>query len=309
MTGTVQRLVAPPTPADVLLRVREAFDGFSPEVRRAARWLTDHSTEVALLSMRQQAKSAGVSAPTMVRLARALGYTDYASLRRPFQDAMSGGHAGFSRRASALQAAPTSSRVAGLAFEIIGVQIDDIESIQTLNAPDRIEAAVKAIARAKRVGFLGVRASFGIAYYFRYGYNMIATNGVLFDGLGGTLLDQAETLERGDVLVAISQAPYSTPTVDALEAAKRREVTVVALTDSDLSPLARGAAHVLRFRTESMSFFPSMIAPLALVELLLARLAGRGGSKVIDRLAQVERRLVDSNAYWPEAGRIGGARA
>ena len=57
-------------------------------------------------------------------------------------------------------------------------------------------------------------------------------------------------------------------------------VTIIALTDSAISPLARRAKHTLLFRTESVSFIPSMIAPLALVELLLAQLAARGGKSV-----------------------------
>jgi DNA-binding MurR/RpiR family transcriptional regulator len=311
MTAAVASAVAIPAlpprgPAAVLRRVEQAFDTLSPEVRRAARWIADHSTEVALLSMRQQARNAGVSAPTMVRLARALGFADYASLRRPFQDAMAGGQARFGRRASALQSSSAATRMDRLAREFVAAQVDDIQSVQTLNTPAQIDAVVRAIARARRVGFLGVRASFSIAYNFRYAYNLIATNGVLFDGLGGILLDQVEALTRGDTLVAISQSPYSAPTVLALDAARRRDVTVVALSDSELSPLARRAAHTLLFRTESLSFFPSMIAPLALVELLLARLAARGGRAVLDRLAEVERRLAASRAYWPEDGR--GAR-
>jgi hypothetical protein len=50
-----------------------------------------------------------------------------------------------------------------------------------------------------------------------------------------------------------------------------------------------------------------MIAPLALVELLLARLAALGGRKVLARLAEVETRLAESRAYWPERAR--GVRA
>lgn len=291
----------------MLRQISDAFDAFPPEVRRAARWLTDHANDVALLSMRAQARNAGVSAPTMVRLARALGFADYASLRRPFQEAITGGPGPFRRRASELQSAPAATRIGRLAREIAGAQIADLQSVQALNTPAQIDATVKAIARARRVGFLGVRASFSIAYYFRYAYNLIATNGVLFDGLGGILLDQAEALDHRDALIAISQTPYSAPTVLALDAARRRGVTLIALTDSAVSPLARGAAHVLLFRTESLSFFPSMIGPLGLVELLLARLAGRGGRAVLDRLAEVEQRLAASHAYWPEDGR--GARA
>ncbi|MEP6679323.1 MAG: MurR/RpiR family transcriptional regulator [Betaproteobacteria bacterium] len=253
--------------------------------------------------MRQQARNAGVSAPTMVRLARALGCDDYASLRRPFQDAIASGGARFGRRASALQSAPAGAGIGRLARKIGAAQADDLQSVQALNAPVQIEAVVKAIAGARRVGFLGVRSSFSIAYNFHYAYNLIAANGILFDGLGGTLLDQVEALGAGDALVAISQSPYSKPTVLALDAARRHDVIIVALTDSALSPLTRRATHTLVFRTESMSFLPSMIAPLALVELLLARLAARGGRKVLRRLADAERRLAASEAYWPDTVR------
>lgn len=294
---------------DVLGRLRAGFDAFTPELKRAAQWIADHPSETGLWSMRQQARSAGVSAPTMVRLARALGFADYASLRRPFQEALTGRPIGYGARASALQAAPQARRIERLAREIAASQIADVESVLALNPADKLEAAVGAIAAAKRVGFLGVRAPFGIAFQFRYAYNLIARNGVLFDGVGGTVHDQVDALGPGDVLVAISQAPYSTPTVEAVTTARARGVTVVALTDSALSPLARSAAHFLLFRVDSISFFPSMIAPLALVELLVAWLAAKGGKTVLKRLSEVDARLAAQRAYWDQRPRNSGERA
>jgi len=58
------------------------------------------------------------------------------------------------------------------------------------------------------------------------------------------------------------------------------------------------ATHVLLFRADSISFFSSMIAPLALVELLIAWLAAKGGKAVLRRLADVEARLAAQRAYW-----------
>ncbi|TMG86135.1 MAG: MurR/RpiR family transcriptional regulator [Betaproteobacteria bacterium] len=289
--------------SDVLNRLRVGFDALTPELRRAAQWIADHPNETGLWSMRQQARSAEVSAPTMVRLARALGFADYASLRRPFQEALTGRSIEYGRRASALQAAPQASRIERLAREIAVSQIADVESVLALNSPERLESAVGAIAAAKRVGFLGVRASFGIAFQFRYAYNLIARNGVLFDGVGGTVHDQVDALGPDDVLIAISQSPYSAPTVEAVVTASKRRVTVVALTDSVVSPLARNAAHFLLFRADSISFFPSMIAPLALVELLVAWLAAKGGKTVLKRLAEVDARLAAQRAYWNHSPR------
>jgi len=292
-----------PAASDVVARLRAGFDALTPELRRAATWVADHPSETGLWSMRQQARSAGVSAPTMVRLARALGFADYASLRRPFQQALAGRVVDYGRRASALQAAPQARRIERLAREIAASQIAAVESVLTLNSPEKLETAVGAIAAAKRVGFLGVRAPFGIAFQFRYAYNLIARNGVLFDGIGGTVHDQVDALVPGDVLIAISQSPYSVPTVEAVLSAARRGVTVVALTDSALSPLARQATHYLLFRADSISFFPSMIAPLALVELLVAWLAAKGGRAVLKRLAEVDARLGSQRAYWDHSQR------
>lgn len=304
MTPAAPSPIAAP---DVFKRIRRDFDALTPELQRAARWVTDHPSETGLLSMRQQARNAGVSAPTMLRLARALGFADYAALRRPFQEAMAGGSLQFGRRASALQAAPEARRIGRLAQELASSQIEDVKSVLALNPAALIDAVVGVIAAARRVGFLGVRSSFGIAFQFRYAYNLIARNGVLFDGLGGTVHDQVDTLDRGDVLIAISQSPYSTPTVEAVNAAAHRGVSVIALTDSVVSPLARRATHALRYRADSVSFFPSMIAPLALVELLLARLAAKGGKAVLERLTEVEQRLADQRAYWRPAARRAGA--
>lgn len=288
---------------DLSRHIGAAFDRLPPEVQRAARWVVDHPGEAGLLSMRQQAARAGVSPPTMVRLARSLGLPDYAALRRPFQVAMAGRAVDYGKRASVLQAAPGASRVDRLARELAAAQVDDVQSVIALNTPAAVEATVSAMANARRVGFIGVRASFGIAFEFRYAYNLIARNGVLFEGIGGTLQDQVDTLGRSDVMVAISHEPYSMPTVRAVDTAAARGVAVIALTDSTLSPLARKATHTLLYQTESVSYFPSMIAPLALVELLLARLAVRGGKSVLKRLAEVDRRLTEQHAYWQPIGR------
>lgn len=294
----------PSSPASAVVeRLRSRFDALTPELQRAARWITDHPSETGIWSMRQQARAAGVSAPTMVRLARAVGFSGYGALRRPFQEALTGRPAEYGPRASALQAAPQAKRIERLAREIAASQIADVESVLALNPPQKLEAAVGAIAAAQRVGFLGVRAPFGIAFQFRYAYNLIARNGVLFDGVGGTVHDQVDALGPDDVLIAISQEPYSTPTVEAVITAARRRVTVVALTDSALSPLARNAAHVLLFRADSISFFHSMIGPLALVELLVAWLAAKGGRTVLKRLGEVDARLAAQRAYWSRSRR------
>ena len=57
---------------------------------------------------------------------------------------------------------------------------------------------------------------------------------------------------------------YTRQTVEAVQAARQRQVPVLALTDSPLSPLARLAQQSLLFEAASPTFFHSMAGAQAL---------------------------------------------
>ena len=59
----------------------EAFDILPPQLQTAARYMLDRPDDVALLSMREQARRAGVPAATMTRLAKRLGLEGYDQVR------------------------------------------------------------------------------------------------------------------------------------------------------------------------------------------------------------------------------------
>lgn len=99
-------------------------------------------------------------------------------------------------------------------------------------------------------------------------------------------------------MVAICLAPYTRATVETVDAADQRGVTILALTDSTVSPIARTNRSVLVFRSAGPSFLSTMAGALALTEILIARLAATGGDAVIERLAHTDAALRESGAYW-----------
>jgi DNA-binding MurR/RpiR family transcriptional regulator len=143
-----------------------------------------------------------------------------------------------------------------------------------------------------------LRASHAIAFHFAYVYGLLRDNGHLLDDRGGALRDHAARLSRGDALIAVSIAPYTRATVEAVEVAEKRGATILALTDSRVSPIARSARHILLFQTSGPSFFSTLIGALALAELLVARLAASGGRAVIARLERTDDALREAGAYW-----------
>lgn len=301
-----------PLPSDLLSALQEKLEHLPPELQRAARWVAAHPAEVGLWSMRRQAQALGVAPATMLRLARAVGFTSYEDFRLPFQQALAGqgNKPGLRDRAAALQAAageplPPEHDV------LTEYQIQAMGSVCALNSPSAFDAAVQTLLEARQVGFLGTRSAFGIAFQMRYAYQLVRRNSVLIDGLGGAPAEQADNLGPSDALIVISQAPYPTATVQLARQATQRGVALIALTDDPLSPLAVDARHTLRFappdrdgvqarpaRQGPGSFFHTTAGLLGLAEHLIARLTARGGDEVLSRLTEVEQRLLTDNIYW-----------
>ena len=70
---------------EVLNQLSAEIAGLSPQLRLAGRYVLDHPNEVAVLSMRALAANAQVNPPTMMRLARRLGFDGYEDFRAVFQ--------------------------------------------------------------------------------------------------------------------------------------------------------------------------------------------------------------------------------
>jgi DNA-binding MurR/RpiR family transcriptional regulator len=80
-------------------------------------------------------------------------------------------------------------------------------------------------------------------------------------------------------------------------AARSAGSTLVALADSPASPVARGAAHLLRFEAGGPGFFHSLTGAVSLAQALAAAVFAQGGAASLERLRQAEARLAELSRY------------
>jgi len=86
-------------------------------------------------------------------------------------------------------------------------------------------------------------------------------------------------------------------TLEAAQYACWRGARVIALTDSEVSPLAAVATDVILVHTETPSFFHTMAPAFAAVECLAALVAARRGPDALAALEASERQLADFGIY------------
>ena len=277
--------------------LKSGFDGLSPQLQEAARWVIDHPADVALLTTREQARRAGVAPATMTRLAQRIGLKGYDEIRKLYAEAVRRQPESFRARAEELLQRRDTEGDAALVHDVLSSLAHHLQALTSAESIERFTAAAKLIAGAERVFCLGLRSSFAVAYIFHYVRSLFGASSVLVDGAGGTGVDLLRTIGSADVMLAISVKPYTRHTVHAARYSRARGVRIVAVTDSEMSPLAALAEETLIVRTETPSFFHTMAPAFAAVECLAALVAARRGSQTLAAIAASEKQLAAFDTF------------
>ena len=278
-------------------RLKKGFASLSPQLKVAARWVIDHPADVALLSLREQARRAGIPPATLTRLGQRLGLQGYDSVRKLHAEAVRQRPENYRGRAEELLERRKTEGDSALVQDIFASLAQHLQNLSLPAAIERFTAAADLIAGAERVFCLGQRSSFAVAYIFHYVRSLFASNSVLVDGSGGGGIDVLRGIGEGDVLLVISVNRYVRHTVEAAKFAKDRGARIVALTDSELSPLIAFANESILVRTETPSFFHTMAPAFAAVECLAALIAARRGRETLVALDESERQLAAFGTY------------
>jgi DNA-binding MurR/RpiR family transcriptional regulator len=277
-------------------RILAQLPAMSTELRKAARFLVDHPDDVALVSMRVLASRSAVTPTTFVRLARRLGFEDWATLRKPFENRLRSGATPFATKADALV-----QRVPEAVFaESLKAATTNLAAADSGNDAKEIAKACAILERAQRIRVAGFRSCRAPAHALVYLCRMFCGDITLLGGDGGALEAELAGIGKTDAVVAIGFTPYSRELGPVVDAARRRRAPIVAIADSMAAPIARHANVTLRFSTETPSFFPSIAAAVAIVEALAATMLARKGAAAAARVGDIEADLRALGAYLPD---------
>jgi DNA-binding MurR/RpiR family transcriptional regulator len=282
-------------------RIRESLHEMPAQMRAAARFIVEHPSEVALLSMREQARMAGVPPATMTRLAQRLGFSGFNELKDIYAETMREGVPWFSGRAVDLLEKRNRSGSAKVAAEIAQTIA---AAVGALAHPDRVQElqrAARILGGCRRTFAIGARAMFPVAFTYAYTQTYFSGRATLLDGPGATGIDQLGDSERGDGMLAASLRPYAASTLQAVETAHRRGLRIVAITDSDYAPIARLAECTICVSPQSNSFFDTIAPALAAVEIIVALIASHGGKGVPDRIRAREEELLKAGVFTEQS--------
>lgn len=278
--------------------IRRNFAELSPAQQQVARFILDRPNDVVTSSMRTVAQRSGTMPATLVRFAQHLGFAGWPALKEALVQEMGLGPEQYGARASSLVGRAADRTLVGDMFDMHRYNLEATERKNDA----AFARASRVLEKAPTVHVAGFRSCFPVAFSFVYIYRLLRQSVLLVDGNGGSLEMQLRAVRPKDALVVISFTPYSREALQACEAAKAAGASLVAVTDSVASPISLLADETLLFTINSPSFFPSILAAVAVAEALLLLLASRAGKTGVKRIHESATELFASGAYLPPPG-------
>lgn len=269
------------TPEDYeeLIRViHERYDDMSKSYQKIAVYLTQNPNDVAVHSVNAIAERCGIHASSFVRFAQALGYEGFKELQGLFQKRLSTAAPGFEARIKALEE-ELGSRVDrseyGFLRDLVVRDIASLQDMMTNIKPEDLAEAVTLLEKAETIYLIGQLRSAPVVDLLRYVLTMLGKRCILLDPSGGLATHMAKAMHKRDVLVAVSFRFYATEVVNVVEEAAASGHTIIAISDSTLSPLAKSARVLFPVPEHEYTFSRSLAAPMCLAQSLTVALAAR----------------------------------
>ncbi|MFD6635860.1 MurR/RpiR family transcriptional regulator [Micromonospora chalcea] len=261
-------------------RLLDLFHGvrLTPTQRRIAHCLVRHADAAAYLSAAEVAELAGVSQPSVTRFAMALGHDGYPALRRRLRELGARGAADQDGAGNALQRAVHAER-------------DNLDRLaEQLADAGRVAEVGKLLAASRPLPVLGLRAAAPLAAYFAYFAAKVHPDVRVLDDGGSMLVDRLDqaVAAGATALLAFVLPRYPRETLDALREARDAGLTVVAITDSPVSPATEHAQVVLPAAVGADLVFDLHTAPMTLAMVVLQAICDAAPAETQDRLEAFE---------------------
>lgn len=259
-------------------------DRLTPTERRIAEAVSEDPSLVAFGTVADLAGRVGTSPPSIVRFAAKLGFEGYKDLQHEVRKGLS---------EHLLRPSARIRRPEGSLAPVRQRILDAVDAVFAALDGERLATLADPIAGARNVWILSGETSRAGAHVLHSGLAMLRPNVVLVEEHNtGRELSGAGP---GDVAVVFDFERYRRNSITAARTLDDLGVSIVAITDGPLSPLASLTQTWCGFEIPAIGPFDSSVPAVIAAEMIVARVARQLGDDARERIDQLE-------ALWEATG-------
>ncbi len=256
---------------DFAERIADSAAGLSPAARRVARYFLDNREEVLVASAAALAAKTETSDATVVRTAKALGFSGLDELRRALADEIR----------TALSPADRLTRTLGEVGDSLSaaltltldIHMHALDALRRSISDDMFERAVDGMIHARRIVAFGLGPSSAIAGYLASQLNRFGFEALTLSNTGLLFADDLQRLREGDLVIMLAYGRVYAELAALLDEIDRRKLRSFLVTDTLAAALrrrvelvllvARGRADMLSMHTATLGFLEAVLVGIA----------------------------------------------
>ena len=278
---------------DTLQLIEQQLSSGSKAQKKIGGYLLANYTAAAGMTAARLAEAVGTSESTVVRYAAELGFRGYPELQAALKESVRG-------RLTSLQRMELSrASTAGEAFaRSMRADMENIKRTLAETDARTFDVIAERLVAARRIYIVGTRSTASLAMFLDFYLAQLLDNVQrLQAAAGGEFFDQLLSADERDVVIGISFPRYSRRTLNALDFSHKHGAYVCAVTDGPHSPLTPLADTVVFAHNENDGFVDSLVAPMAVLNALIAAVAAKRPQECAARLSRLEQLWEEYDVY------------
>ncbi|MGI9510241.1 MAG: MurR/RpiR family transcriptional regulator [Geminicoccaceae bacterium] len=275
--------------------VRQHRSNLTAAERRIVPFLQDDSLVIELQSITKLADAASVSTPTVIRLARKLGFDGFPDLQNAIRSELA---ERIKQPLAKLEAQLPSAHQDHIVTSFAQRAVDNLN--QTIGMLDfqMFDDVAKLLAQSDRHLFLlGGRITRSSADHFFNHLQIIRPNVSLLSSSPSVWPQTVLDMDHASVLIIFDIRRYQKELERLSELAAGQGAEIILFTDQWGSPIERFSGHCFRTTVEAPSSWDSTIAINFLVEAMIAEVQKQLSDLSADRILEMERMIGETKLF------------
>lgn len=250
----------------ILEKISELLPNLSPTNKKIAKYIIKNYSEIGFLSVEELSENSQVSKASIVRFARAIGFSGFDDFKKSIQAEMKKKLSPYDKIVMTdLDTHPWEQQFHKLA-------VNEIENLK--RTLDKIEAKeliewINEIIKAKSIFVSGFGATRSVANFLEYALNSFLDKPISV--ITGSISDFSPTLKHikeGDMLILMTFPPYSKEIEFVAKYSKEHGAGLFLITNSAECPVYNAADSVLLCESNSLLLNNSYVGPIALLQVI-----------------------------------------
>lgn len=271
---------------NITKRIRTQYTSFSKTQRKIADYLLTNSNRVAFITLKDLSEEVNSAEVTILNFCKKIGCNSFVDLKREFQDYIKLKSSHPDRLANVLS--NIESIDSNLA-DIISSEMQCIEdAINRINVDD-IKDATKLIKEASRVYLIGAGISEAVTNFLLLRLKYLGISAEIFNVTSDHLVSlQMSKRLKNSVFIIVSLPIYTKLVTGFTKYLKEKDNSIIVLTDSVESPIAKYGNVVFTSSTNSVLFFNTITGLISISNILLTSLAIEFKEDILNSIEQLK---------------------